>query len=69
MRIEREQRMLYHRDEAALDRAWQERKLTCDIQKKTFDVLVNDTEPIWLYCTFGHHCQDGQVLVVNPPKE
>lgn len=32
----------------------------------TFTVMVNDTKPIWFYCSQGKHCQAGMVGVVNP---
>jgi plastocyanin len=34
---------------------------------QTFVVTVNDTEPIWFYCSEYMHCQLGMVGVVNPP--
>ncbi|KAF1810346.1 hypothetical protein P152DRAFT_369051, partial [Eremomyces bilateralis CBS 781.70] len=34
-----------------------------------FVVEVNDTEPLWLYCSTPHHCSNGQVAVVNPPSD
>ncbi|KAI0126107.1 Cupredoxin [Xylariales sp. AK1849] len=34
-----------------------------------FSVTVNDTNPIWLYCTQQSHCQSGMVGVVNPPAD
>jgi hypothetical protein len=35
----------------------------------TFDIVVNDTKPIWLYCaqTTGGHCQAGMVASINAP--
>jgi plastocyanin len=33
----------------------------------TFVVTVNDTNPIWFYCSEFMHCQLGMVGVVNPP--
>jgi plastocyanin len=33
-----------------------------------FSVIVNDTSPIWYYCTQARHCQDGMVGVINPPQ-
>jgi len=33
----------------------------------TFVVMVNDTQPIWFYCSEFMHCQLGMVGVVNPP--
>lgn len=41
--------------------------LTFRPQQGAFSVRVNTTDPIWLYCGFGRHCQGGQVMVVNPP--
>jgi hypothetical protein len=34
----------------------------------TFVTTVNSTDPIWLYCSLGSHCQSGMVGVVNPPS-
>lgn len=36
--------------------------------KEVFTATVNSTDPIWLYCSRAQHCQDGMVMVVNPPK-
>ncbi|PGH05535.1 hypothetical protein GX51_02874 [Blastomyces parvus] len=33
----------------------------------TFTVKINNTDPIWLYCTTRGHCQGGMVAVINPP--
>jgi plastocyanin len=33
----------------------------------TFTILVNNTDPIWYYCSVGTHCQEGMVGVINPP--
>lgn len=34
-----------------------------------FVVEVNDTKPIWIYCSQakGSHCQNGMAMVVNQP--
>lgn len=32
----------------------------------TFSMVVQNTEPMFLYCATGPHCQLGQVMVVNP---
>ncbi|OAL04075.1 hypothetical protein IQ06DRAFT_314756 [Phaeosphaeriaceae sp. SRC1lsM3a] len=32
----------------------------------TFNMPVTSTEPMFLYCATGPHCQLGQVMVVNP---
>ncbi|KAM0798570.1 Cupredoxin [Usnea florida] len=33
----------------------------------TFNVRVNDTAPLWIYCSQETHCQKGMAMVVNPP--
>jgi len=34
----------------------------------TYLITVNDTNPIWFYCSQSNHCvSDGMVGVVNPP--
>ncbi|KAM0244121.1 hypothetical protein ACHAP5_006604 [Fusarium lateritium] len=35
----------------------------------TFSVPLSNTEPIYLYCATGPHCQTGQVMAINPPSE
>lgn len=30
-----------------------------------FDVMVQNTEPMFIYCAQGPHCQLGQVMVIN----
>src|SRR5271156_3211682 len=32
-----------------------------------FVLKVNDTNPIWLYCSQVTHCQAGMAMVINPP--
>jgi plastocyanin len=32
-----------------------------------FVLTVNDTDPIWFYCSATGHCQNGMVGVINPP--
>ncbi|KAG8904978.1 hypothetical protein FRB99_000937, partial [Tulasnella sp. 403] len=32
----------------------------------TFDVQVNSTDPIWVYCAQPGHCQAGMVFAANP---
>ncbi|EPE33305.1 Cupredoxin [Glarea lozoyensis ATCC 20868] len=31
----------------------------------TYTMMVQDTKPIWLYCSQGKHCQSGMVMVIN----
>jgi plastocyanin len=33
----------------------------------TYTIQVNDTNPIWMYCAKGPHCQNGMVMVINEP--
>lgn len=35
--------------------------------KQTFTIKVNDTNPIWMYCSFDSHCASGMVAVINAP--
>ncbi|KAK2737424.1 hypothetical protein FQN57_007514 [Myotisia sp. PD_48] len=37
--------------------------------KVTFTVPIQDTDPKWLYCSVGKHCQNGMTAVINPPSE
>ena len=30
-------------------------------------VMINSTDPLWLYCSASGHCEGGMALVVNPP--
>ncbi|KAH0538438.1 hypothetical protein FGG08_004986 [Glutinoglossum americanum] len=32
-----------------------------------FTIMVNDTKPIWFYCSQAKHCQNGMVGVINAP--
>jgi plastocyanin len=32
-----------------------------------FTVMINNTNPVWLYCSQGRHCQNGMVMVINEP--
>lgn len=32
-----------------------------------FTIMVNDTKPIWFYCSQKPHCQKGMVGVINAP--
>ncbi|ROT36401.1 hypothetical protein SODALDRAFT_325743 [Sodiomyces alkalinus F11] len=34
-------------------------------QLPVFNVWINDTRPIWLYCAQGAHCQNGMSMVIN----
>jgi plastocyanin len=33
----------------------------------TYTIQVNNTNPIWLYCAQGRHCENGMVMVINEP--
>ncbi|PNY29954.1 Uncharacterized protein TCAP_00119 [Tolypocladium capitatum] len=30
-----------------------------------FTIMVNDTKPIWIYCSQGPHCKGGMAMVIN----
>ena len=34
---------------------------------EAFTVMVNDTNPIWIYCSQIEHCQLGMAGVINAP--
>lgn len=33
----------------------------------TYTIKVNNTNPLWIYCAQGPHCQRGMVMVINEP--
>ncbi|KAK0486637.1 Cupredoxin [Armillaria luteobubalina] len=39
------------------------------VDKPTFQLLVNDTNPVWVYCRQTGHCGKGMVFAVNPGAE
>ncbi|MCJ1437491.1 hypothetical protein MMC27_006878 [Xylographa pallens] len=41
---------------------------TTGVTTPIFTILINDTQPIWYYCSQGMHCQNGMVGVINPPS-
>jgi hypothetical protein len=36
-----------------------------DTMVMTFDVPINDTKAMYIYCAQGPHCQLGMVMTVN----
>lgn len=32
----------------------------------TYQVTLNSTDPVWVYCNVGGHCRAGMVFAVNP---
>lgn len=30
-----------------------------------FTVMVNDTKPMWFFCSQGPHCEKGMAMVIN----
>jgi len=39
----------------------------------TYSIMINNTTPIWIYCSQAKHCQNGMTMVINekyvfPPK-
>lgn len=35
--------------------------------RPVFTIAINDTKPIWFYCSQAKHCQSGMVGVINAP--
>ncbi|KAI1074294.1 hypothetical protein F5B20DRAFT_596488 [Whalleya microplaca] len=35
----------------------------------TFSMPITSTDPMFLYCATGPHCQEGQVMIVNPTDD
>ncbi|OJD19621.1 hypothetical protein AJ78_00478 [Emergomyces pasteurianus Ep9510] len=33
-----------------------------------FTIMINDSSPVWLFCGQKNHCQNGMVMVINPPE-
>jgi hypothetical protein len=33
-----------------------------------FMVPITDNQPIYIYCSQAQHCQQGMVMVINPPN-
>jgi hypothetical protein len=33
-----------------------------------FMVPITDNQPIYIYCSQAQHCQQGMVMVINPPS-
>ena len=31
----------------------------------TYTIMINSTNPIWVYCAQGKHCQAGMSMVIN----
>lgn len=34
-----------------------------------FMVPITDNQPIYIYCSQAQHCQQGMVMVINPPND
>ncbi|KAJ4299515.1 hypothetical protein N0V90_004760 [Kalmusia sp. IMI 367209] len=32
----------------------------------TFNMVVASTDPMFIFCSTGPHCQEGQVMIINP---
>jgi plastocyanin len=37
------------------------------IDSNVFEITINDTNPIWIYCAQIGHCNSGMAMVINPP--
>ncbi|KAK4225805.1 Cupredoxin [Podospora fimiseda] len=33
----------------------------------TYTIQINNTNPLWLYCAQGRHCENGMAMVINEP--
>ncbi|KAK3683344.1 hypothetical protein B0T22DRAFT_500903 [Podospora appendiculata] len=33
----------------------------------TYTIMVNNTNPIWVYCATGKHCENGMAMAINEP--
>jgi plastocyanin len=33
------------------------------------ELHINDTKPMWLFCQQAKHCNNGMVMVINPPAD
>lgn len=36
-------------------------------QMSIFTINITNTNPIWIYCAQGRHCENGMVMVINAP--
>lgn len=36
-----------------------------DMSIPTYTILINDTTPMWIYCSQARHCQSGMSMVIN----
>jgi len=36
-----------------------------DTSIPTYTILINNTNPMWIYCAQGKHCQSGMSMVIN----
>jgi hypothetical protein len=34
-----------------------------------FMLPVTDTQPMYIYCSQAQHCQQGMVMIINPPDD
>ncbi|KAG8807620.1 hypothetical protein FRC19_006420, partial [Serendipita sp. 401] len=35
----------------------------------TYQITVNDTSPIWIFCETTNHCKEGMVFAINPGSQ
>jgi plastocyanin len=36
-----------------------------DMSIPTYTILINNTNPMWIYCSQAKHCQAGMSMVIN----
>jgi plastocyanin len=37
------------------------------VSSETFTITIDNTDPIWIYCSQVTHCQSGMVMAINAP--
>lgn len=35
--------------------------------RAVYSVMINNTNPLWIYCAQGRHCEMGMAMVINKP--
>lgn len=33
--------------------------------RAVYSVMINNTNPLWIYCAQGKHCENGMAMVIN----
>ncbi|KAK4213603.1 hypothetical protein QBC37DRAFT_285569 [Rhypophila decipiens] len=35
--------------------------------RAVYSIMINNTQPLWIYCAKGNHCESGMAMVINKP--